>query len=296
MSFQDDLTDLGDYLDYLKASIANGFNLIAGSDAFITLTDKVVNVLTELLTILQNVIINGQPYPAADLATVHVVSDHVDLQWTAAKGNVDYQRVFRKDAVNPWAQVGPDLAAEATTFTDNTVVSGTTYQYKVVGYNYVANPAKHTYTWNHSQVAAVAFPANITANVVDSFSFVALNNGRVRTVALYLEETGADSTDPLELEADVKIGGFTVFTTKPKITKDAPDKSSTLIAGAGITQPVIDTTQNSFTLGGRIAVDLNITRTTPDTEMAGAVLEIEAELGSPSASADSNVISVDVPV
>ena len=295
MSMSDKLTSLYNRIISYQASIEKGYAIFSNGTAFTVMTDTIISILGDFRDLIDSVVTDGYPYPASNLAAVHAVSDHVDLQWVAGRGNVDYQRVFRKDT-GEWVQVGADLAADATTFTDTTVVPGTAYQYKVVAYNFVANPRKQIFQWDASAVAAIPFPAEIIASVVDAFCFVAPQNGRVKNVNLYLEDTGADAMDPLSLLADVKVGGFTVLTTPPVITKDANDRSSTLLPGAGITQPEIDNKQNSFTLGARVAVDLYLVRTTPDVEMAGAMVLVEVEFGNPSASDDSNLLTVQVPM
>lgn len=229
----------------------------------------------------------------------------VSFEWTKGEGNIDGHRLYRSPAgggayalVTPGAFPTGDITPAATVnVSDDTVVAGTAYDYVVRGFNYVANPTKEIVEWDDSNYAASAFPRDITANVTDAICLVAPYNGRIATAGLYLNNTGTINTNPLELEADVKIGGTSIFTTLPKLTTVAADGASTLVAGVGITQAVIDDTINSFSIGDTITVTLDLTRTDiPTDEMAGAIVILGLDIGDSTESDDSNMVNVTVPV
>ncbi len=130
-------------------------------------------------------------------------------------------------------------------------------------------------TYSHGAYLGAAFPADITASVTDHLLAAAFDALAVQDVILSLEETGADASNPLEVEADVKIGGTSVLTTKPKITKAAADGANTAAGGAGVTQAVVKTNgDEEAVVGDRVTVSLNLTRTAPATEMAGVLVHV----------------------
>lgn len=89
-----------------------------------------------------------------------------------------------------------------------------------------------------------------------------------------LQNTGADGSDPLDLEMDVKIGATSIFTTKPKLEDTAADGSDTFTAGTGITVGVIDTTKDDVAANSQISIEWTLTRATPEDEMADLFAEI----------------------
>ena len=125
----------------------------------------------------------------------------------------------------------------------------------------------------------------ITADDADRFVTVSPVTGTITNVGLYVAECGTDSTDPLYIEADVKIGGTSCLTTKPKIdkTSGSDDAVETLSAApTGGAQAVIDTDHDDVAVGDVITVTMDVTRTTPDTEITGAavIIEISEKVGS----------------
>ena len=89
-----------------------------------------------------------------------------------------------------------------------------------------------------------------------------------------LQNTGADGSDPLDLEMDVKVGATSIFTTKPKLEDAAADGSDTFTAGTGITVGVIDTTKDDVAANDRISIEWALTRATPEDEMADLFAEV----------------------
>jgi hypothetical protein len=144
---------------------------------------------------------------------------------------------------------------------------------------------------------AQVFPGDITASVADTILMLALKSGKVIKAGFYLENTGTDGANPLELEMDVKIGATSIFSTLPKITKDAADASSSFWAGAGITVGVLDGVNSFFSEADILNIVFTLTRTpAPGDEMAGAIAYMEYQEGDPTESDDSNELTVDVPV
>ena len=89
-----------------------------------------------------------------------------------------------------------------------------------------------------------------------------------------LQNTGADGTDPLDLEMDVKVGATSIFTTKPKLEDAAADGSDTFTAGTGITVGVIDTTKADVAANDQISIEWTLARATPEDEMADLFAEV----------------------
>lgn len=101
-----------------------------------------------------------------------------------------------------------------------------------------------------------------------------IGEGVIVKAGFSLQNTGADGTDPLDLEMDVKIGATSIFTTKPKLEDGAADGSDTFTAGAGITVGVIDTTKADVAANDQISIEWTLTRTTPEDEMADLFAEV----------------------
>ncbi len=125
--------------------------------------------------------------------------------------------------------------------------------------------------FDRDRYLGTAFWTDIIASETGLLAFVAHRALDIEGVVLSLEETGADASNPLELAADVKIGGTTCLTTQPKITKAAADGANTAAAGTGITQAVVDSGANTAAAGARVTVDLNLTRTAAPTDEMGGV-------------------------
>lgn len=89
-----------------------------------------------------------------------------------------------------------------------------------------------------------------------------------------LQNTGADGSDPLDLEMDVKIGATSIFTTKPKLEDAATDGVDTFTAGTGVTVGVIDAAEDDVAAGDQISIEWALTRTTPEDEMADLCAEV----------------------
>jgi len=116
---------------------------------------------------------------------------------------------------------------------------------------------------------------DITASLTAKVIGYAHGAGTIVRAGFGLGTTGTDATDDLAAEMDVLIGETSIFTTKPALTSAAADGATTYAAGDGVTEGVIDDEANAVTAGDPISVALDLTRTTPEEEMANAVLEVE---------------------
>ena len=128
--------------------------------------------------------------------------------------------------------------------------------------------------YDHSARLAEPFPAEITATAADQLVMAPMLPYRVTGATFSVESVGADADDDLAIELDVKIAGTTIFTTKPKITKEASSPAFSGAAGTGITPGEVDEDALEGDPGDRLTVSLNITRTTPESEITGVVVFI----------------------
>jgi len=115
---------------------------------------------------------------------------------------------------------------------------------------------------------------------------IARKSGMITNVGLSLLTCGSDGTDALNMSANVKINGTTCLTTQPNIVAGGAGGTNTGTAenrttldpnDSGITAAVIDTTANSVYVGDVITCDLTLVRTTPETEMADAIVVVDFE-------------------
>jgi len=99
-------------------------------------------------------------------------------------------------------------------------------------------------------------------------------DGYITKAAFTLGNTGADATDPLSVIGNVYVGGASVFSVRPEMTKAAADAAWTLANGTGITAGVlrddVPVSENAV-----ISCSWQVTRTTPEEEMADLFLYVE---------------------
>lgn len=105
--------------------------------------------------------------------------------------------------------------------------------------------------------------------------------GRVQAAFLSFGDCGRDDSDDLYVELNVKINGTTCMTTKPKVPANdgsASEQKTTKVTGdTGIVQGVVNASANSVSPGDVVTVDFELTRVSPDTEMANCFAVVEVE-------------------
>nr|BDD45814.1 hypothetical protein 13 [bacterium] len=136
------------------------------------------------------------------------------------------------------------------------------------------------------QVAEVVMPpladlysGEFSANITNRILGAPRDDCRISDAWFSVSESGRDDTDTLRATLDVKINGTTCISTNPSIDGaigKASEQRTTKISGEGAIQGVI-ATANLCSPGDVITYDLTLTRTTPDTEMAGLVVVVEFE-------------------
>ena len=119
---------------------------------------------------------------------------------------------------------------------------------------------------------------NVTGYPVGAFR----NAARISKLWLSCGASGKDDSNTLSFTADVKINGTSALTTAPAIAHvsgEASQAKTTRITGdTGITQSVMNSSNNLGNAGDTITLDVAITRTaTPTTEMANATVVVEFE-------------------
>lgn len=122
----------------------------------------------------------------------------------------------------------------------------------------------------------VAVSGEITANKHGIPVHVPDFAGRIQDAFLTVNGCGVDSSNALSIELDLKIGGTSALSTKPKITKGSSDTyRTTAISGEGATEGVVDNANNTFAVGQPILANLDITRTaTPTEEIKSPVIVV----------------------
>lgn len=102
--------------------------------------------------------------------------------------------------------------------------------------------------------------------------------GQVEDVFIAVGGCGRDDSNALSIEADVKIGGTSVCSTKPKISgKNGAASTSrhSFASGEGVVQGVVDEDNNGFDPGDMIMLNLDLTRTaTPTTEIQNVIITV----------------------
>ena len=120
---------------------------------------------------------------------------------------------------------------------------------------------------------------DITANDLANWFLSAPLAGKVLDVGIRAANTGGDGTDDLAIAGDVNIGGTTCMTTLPALTDSATDGVDTFEAATGVTIGVVNPAANDFDRGDELTWDLDLTRTTPEDEMADVTVIVVLGLG-----------------
>lgn len=117
---------------------------------------------------------------------------------------------------------------------------------------------------------------NVTADLTTAPIFAPNFSGEIVNVVLAFGQNGADGTDPLNMSAILYKNGTAVCSTNPDIAKAAgTGVKSTAVSGTGLTQAVVKTDgTEDFVTGDYFSLTLDITRTTPETEIANVVVVV----------------------
>lgn len=103
---------------------------------------------------------------------------------------------------------------------------------------------------------------NLTGSVSGALIGTSAISGEVSDLVLSVGDQGRDDTDALSLEADLKLNGSSIMSTNPTV-EGASGEAGTATVGS---DPAFSS--HSVNRGDRFTLDLNLTRTTPDTEMS----------------------------
>lgn len=135
-SFVDKIEAVRKYIETLKLQYGADYQNPAaiGVGRLIEFADITEDALFAGLEVFIDVIVNGKPYPP-DKVVGAFDTDHIDLGWTAAMGDVTSQRIYKDDDGGGFSAIVPDVGAGDTTYVDSAVASGHTYLYYVVGVN-----------------------------------------------------------------------------------------------------------------------------------------------------------------
>jgi len=117
-----------------------------------------------------------------------------------------------------------------------------------------------------ADIASQIFTYNKTGNITSDFSGepigTVLENGLITDFLVAVGNCGRDDTDALQLSANLKLNGTTVLSGEVEIDGVSGEAGS---ASFG-TVPEFDTT--AVVRGDLLTLDVTLTRTTPDTEIA----------------------------
>lgn len=118
---------------------------------------------------------------------------------------------------------------------------------------------------------------NVTASLAEFPLWRAPFAGSIIAAGFKEGTNGADDTDALTRVMALKIGAVSAFTTAPQLIKTATGGADTFTAGTGVQVGVLDPTKVDFVEGDYLNVAWTLTRTTPDTEIANLLLQVDVE-------------------
>lgn len=145
---------------------------------------------------------------------------------------------------------------------------------------YPSPAARRQWAANDASPMTALVSGEITANVTGAPLGAANVGGRVSNVWLSVGKSGKDDVDTLSLTVDVKINGTSCLSTAPVIAHvsgEASINKTTKVSGAGITQSVMDSSNNGVSPGDMLTYDLTLNRTTPTSEMQNMAVVVEFE-------------------
>ena len=145
---------------------------------------------------------------------------------------------------------------------------------------YPSPAARRQWAANDASPMTALVSGEITANVTGAPLGAANVGGRVSNVWLSVGKSGKDDVDTLSLTVDVKINGTSCLSTAPVIAHvsgEASINKTTKVSGAGITQAVMNSSNNDVSPGDMLTYDLTLNRTTPTSEMQNMAVVVEFE-------------------
>lgn len=200
MGFTDILNRLSNLVEGQKTSDSPWVS----RSEFFNLASDMVNMLSEGVQIIGDVIIEGKPYPASELVDTEVLATTVSLEWTVAIGNDVVQWLERSaNAGVDWTILDDDVSGH--TYTDTTALAETDYLYRIGAYVPIGKPIQKKIVWRHNEYLGEAYPENVTLGLTNIIMIPCTQDGKIIDVGLQLENTGSDSVDDLSLDVDIKI-------------------------------------------------------------------------------------------
>ena len=110
---------------------------------------------------------------------------------------------------------------------------------------------------------------NITGSVSGGLVGMAKRSSKIKKVLFGANHKGRDDVDTLKLELDLKVNGSSILSTKPTIEGNSGEasvatyNSDAVISGEGL-----------LSEGDRLTLDLDLTRTTPNTEISDVFVAV----------------------
>jgi hypothetical protein len=110
---------------------------------------------------------------------------------------------------------------------------------------------------------------NVTSSVSGGLVGMAKGTSRIKKVLFGASQKGRDDVDTLKLELDLKVNGSSILSTKPTIEGNSGEASA-----ATYNSDAVISGEGNLSEGDRLTLDLDLTRTTPDTEMSDVFVAV----------------------
>lgn len=110
---------------------------------------------------------------------------------------------------------------------------------------------------------------DVTGSVSGGLVGLAKGTSRIKKVLFGANQKGRDDVDTLKLELDLKVNGSSILSTKPTIEGNSGEASA-----ATYNSDAVISGEGNLSEGDRLTLDLDLTRTTPDTEMSDVFVAV----------------------